>query len=63
MVWLDDLSKNGTYINGSLVGKGNPVKLCDGDIIAVGQIVHEGKIFFYKITTNTNNFFLYYTHL
>jgi len=41
-VHLQDISRNGTFVNDSLIGKGNIVTLCDNDIIKLGHI---GKIF------------------
>ena len=31
--WLEDLSQNGTFVNGTLVGRDNKTKLKDGDRI------------------------------
>lgn len=38
VLYLSDLSKNGTYINGKKVGKGLKVPLNDGGNIAVGHV-------------------------
>lgn len=40
--YIEDLSRNGTYLNGGLLGKGNMSTLCTDDIIAIGNAKLEG---------------------
>lgn len=41
--FIEDLSRNGTYLNGGLLGKGKKSSLCTGDIIAIGNPRLQGK--------------------
>jgi hypothetical protein len=42
-VYITDLSRNGTYLNGDLIGKRNKRILGNGDIISLVQGVYKGK--------------------
>lgn len=42
--YIEDLSKNGTYLNGGLIGKGHMSTLCTGDVIAIGSAKVEGEL-------------------
>lgn len=42
-VMISDLSKNGTFVNGTLIGKRNKLMLQHNDVIAIGAKGQEGK--------------------
>lgn len=59
IVYLEDLSQNGTFVNGKKVGRGNKVILESNDKIALAQPIVIGKYFIfyiniYKIYANIN---------
>lgn len=56
VVYLRDLSQNGTFVNEKLVGKGNTVVLVNNDSIAVSKTTY--KMFVYMSTTGYDNTFL-----
>lgn len=43
IVYIDDLSFNGTYVNGRRIGKGRSVVLKKNDSISLAQSSNEGK--------------------
>lgn len=43
--YIKDLSRNGTFLNGGMIGKGNVSTLCTGDIIAIGNPKLEGLLY------------------
>lgn len=55
--YIEDLSKNGTYLNGQLIGTKQCATLCDGDMICVGVKQYTGMyIHRYPYICYTNNY-------
>lgn len=42
ITYITDLSKNGTYVNGKLIGRGKTIVLQNDDVIAIGNML-QGK--------------------
>lgn len=50
VVYLDDLSFNGTYINGKKLGKGRSAILRNNDVISLALPTFEGRIYILYLT-------------
>lgn len=51
IVYLEDLSQNGTFVNKKKVGRGNKVVLESNDVISLAQPIVTGKYYLCHVTS------------